>query len=127
MSPARIVGWCWVVGVLALAPLPAHAIAGDTPIPEARGYVNDRAGVLAPERAAQLEGFLDQVQKRTGVQFAVLVVTDCAPDAPSVFKTRVFEAWGIGSRERNDGLLLLVAMQERDIVFETGYGLEGTL
>lgn len=127
MSPARFIGWCWVVGALACAPLPAHAIAGDAPIPEARGYVNDRAGVLAPERAAQLEGFLDQVRKRTGVQFAVLVVPDCAPDEPSVYKTRVFESWGLGSRERNDGLLLLVAMQERDIVFETGYGLEGTL
>jgi uncharacterized protein len=127
MSPTRFIGWCGVVGALLFAPLPAHAIAGDAPIPEARGYVNDRAGVLAPERAAQLEGFLDQVQKRTGVQFAVLVVPDCAPDEPSVYKTRVFESWGIGSRERNDGLLLLVAMQERDIVFETGYGLEGTL
>src|SRR5262249_23091205 len=42
-------------------------------------------------------------------------------------KVRVFKEWGVGNRERNDGLLLLVAMAERKIIFETGYGLEGTL
>jgi uncharacterized membrane protein YgcG len=105
----------------------AHAIDGGAPIPDPSGYVDDRAGVLEASRAAQLEGFLDQVRTRTGVQFAVLIVPDCEPDDPTVFKTRVFEKWGIGDRERRDGLLLLVAMKEHALNFETGYGLEGTL
>src|SRR5262245_44441146 len=49
------------------------------------------------------------------------------PEEPSAFKTRVFNDWHIGDKDRDDGLLLLVAMKERDIRFETGYGLEGTL
>ena len=45
----------------------------------------------------------------------------------SEYKTMVFQRWGIGRKEERDGLLMLLAMQERDLRFETGYGLEGTL
>jgi uncharacterized protein len=97
------------------------------PIPAFHGYVNDEAGVIGAERSAQLESFLDQVHQKTGAQFAVLTVPSCAPEDPSQFKTRVFNAWGIGDKDRRDGLLLLVSIQEHAIYFETGYGLEGTL
>jgi len=124
----RRAGFCLLVAVaLALAPATSHAVAGDAPIPDAVGYVNDHAGVLGDERSAQLESFLDQLKQKTGAQFAILIVADCEPDDPSVYKTRVFEKWGIGDKERRDGLLLLVAMKEHEIRFETGYGLEGTL
>jgi uncharacterized protein len=97
------------------------------PVPAFHGYVNDEAGVIGEQRAAELESFLDQVHQKTGAQFAVLTVQTCAPEDPSTYKTRVFNTWGIGDKERKDGLLLLVAMQEHDLKFETGYGLEGTL
>lgn len=116
-----------VVALLVAAALPARAQQGPAPIPAYTGYVTDDAGVIGDERQAQLEGFLDQLQKKTGVQFAVLTVASTAPEEPSTYKTRVFKAWGIGDKERDDGLLLLVAIQERDFRFETGYGLEGTL
>jgi uncharacterized protein len=108
--------------------LPARAQDSTTaPVPAFHGYVNDVAGVIGGPRVAQLESFLDQLQQKTGVQFAVLTVPSCEPEEPSVFKTRVFKAWGIGNKERDDGLLLLVSMKEHAIIFETGYGLEGTL
>ena len=116
-----------VVLACLIAPATSHAIQGSTAIPEPTGYVNDRASVLSEARAAQLESFLEQVHAKTGAQFALLIVPDCAPDEPATYKVRVFEKWGIGDKERRDGLLLLVAMQERRIEFETGYGLEGTL
>ena len=100
---------------------------GLAPIPPYRGYVTDEAGVIGEPRRGQLEGFLDQVQRRTGVQFAVLTVTTCAPEEPTAYKTRVFQAWGIGDKQRDDGLLLLVSMEEHALEFETGYGIEGTL
>ncbi len=112
---------------LFISPATGHAIEGSAPIPDAVGYVNDHANVLDATRSAQLESFLEQVKQKTGAQFAVLIVADCAPDDPAVYKTRVFEKWGIGDKERRDGLLLLVAMQEHALRFETGYGLEGTL
>jgi uncharacterized protein len=47
--------------------------------------------------------------------------------SPSDYKVRVFERWGLGRKDQDDGLLMLVALEEREVRFETGYGLEGTL
>jgi uncharacterized protein len=106
----------------------AAAHAQDEPaIPEYRGYVTDAAGVLSEGTRAKLESFLDQVQKKTGAQFAVLTVSTTAPLEPSDYKTKVFESWKIGAKGKDNGLLLLIAMQEHKIYFETGYGLEGVL
>jgi uncharacterized protein len=76
---------------------------------------------------AKLEAFLDQVEKKTGAQFAVLTVKSTAPLTASEYKVRVFDQWKIGKKGEDNGLLLLVAVEERDARFETGYGLEGTL
>jgi len=96
-------------------------------VPAFHGYVNDDAGVIGEQRTAQLESFLDQLHQKTGAQFAVLTMQSCEPDDPTTFKTRVFNTWGIGDKDRRDGLLLLVSMKEHAVEFETGYGLEGTL
>ncbi len=132
MSPPRALARHGCIALLALAALlaPVRARAADdgyADIPRYAGYVTDEAGVLGAERRAQLEAFLDQYARRTGSQFAVLTVKSTAPEEPGAYKVRVFEKWGIGSRDENDGLLLLLAMEQRRIVFETGYGLEGTL
>lgn len=97
------------------------------PIPEPVGYVNDVAGILSEPQRAKLEAFLDQVHRKTGAQFAVLTMPNTAPVTPSEYKVKVFEKWGIGDRDRDDGLLMLVAVEEREVRFETGYGLEGVL
>jgi uncharacterized protein len=105
----------------------AQGSSNVAPVPAFHGYVNDEAGVIGAERSAQLESFLDQVHEKTGAQFAVLTVASSEPEEPSQFKTRVFNTWGIGDKDRRDGLLLLVSLKEHDLEFETGYGLEGTL
>jgi uncharacterized protein len=89
--------------------------------------VNDHAGVMDEASRARLEAFLDQVEKKTGAQFAVLTVTTTAPLTAAEYKVRVFERWQIGKKGEDNGLLLLVATEDRDARFETGYGLEGTL
>ena len=128
MTPWRAHARRLVVVVLLLtAPLAARAQQDTVAVPAFTGFVTDDAGVIGEARQAQLEGFLDQLQKKTGVQFAVLTMASTAPEEPSTYKTRVFKAWGIGNAERDDGLLLLVAMEQREVRFETGYGLEGTL
>jgi uncharacterized protein len=132
MSIRRASARLWVVAVVlagAILALPVRAQddSGRVAIPEPTGFVNDHANVIDEARRAQLEGFLDQVKTKTGVQFAVLTVPTCAPEEPATYKVRVFNKWGIGDAERKDGLLLLVAIEERKIIFETGYGLEGTL
>jgi len=115
---------------LAFAAL-AHAqsdTASDAPaIPAPVGYVNDHANVYDDTSRAKLESFLDQVQKKTGAQFAVLVMQTTAPETPTEYKTRVFDAWKLGEKGKDNGLLMLVALDEHEVRFETGYGLEGTL
>ncbi|MGH7742461.1 MAG: TPM domain-containing protein, partial [Candidatus Eiseniibacteriota bacterium] len=120
---------CTAIGsalpLLTLAPI---ARAQDEPaVPAYQGYVTDAAGVLSDDTRAKLEAFLDQVQKKTGAQFAVLTMASTAPAEPSDYKTRVFGTWKIGKQGNDNGLLLLIAMKEHKIYFETGYGLEGTL
>ena len=132
MIPRRALArrWCSaavLVCTIALAN-PAHSQDSSlAAIPAYEGYVTDRAHVFSDPARAQLESFLDQVHEKTGAQFAVLTVETTAPEAPEGYKTRVFQAWGIGDKTRDDGLLLLVAMQEHALRFETGYGLEGVL
>jgi uncharacterized protein len=134
---ARRRSW-WVLLAIALISMgtPAAAQVGSDSIPAAPdsaavppavGFVNDHAGVIAEPMRARLEAFLDQLRRKTGVEFAILVVRTTAPEAPTEYKVRVFQRWGIGRRGQDEGLLLLVAMTEREIWFETGYGLEGTL
>jgi len=111
----------------AVQPGDSSGAAADTTIPRYAGYVNDLAHVMDEPARAKLESFLDQVQKKTGVQFAVLTVPTTAPYDPSEYKTIVFQRWGIGQKGKDNGLLMLLAVKERDLRFETGYGLEGTL
>ena len=106
---------------------PSRALAADPEIPAAVGFVNDHAAVMSEPERAKLEAFLDQVKQKTGVEFAVLTVRTTAPLSPSVYKVQVFQRWGIGRKDQDDGLLMLVALEEREVRFETGYGLEGTL
>jgi uncharacterized protein len=121
-----------IVALAVLAPAtgraqsPADSLDGP-PIPAPVGYVNDLTGTLDEPTRAKLEGFLDQVEKKTGAQFALLIVRTTAPVAPTDYKVRVFERWGIGRKGSDEGLLMLVALEEREVRFETGYGLEGAL
>ena len=118
-----------VVLLIAAAPFtlgPARA-ADEPVIPDPTGYVNDHAGLMDEASRAKLEAFLDQVEKKTGAQFAVLTVKSTAPLTASEYKVQVFERWKIGKKGQDEGLLLLIAADERDARFETGYGLEGTL
>ncbi|HTK32466.1 MAG TPA: TPM domain-containing protein [Candidatus Saccharimonadaceae bacterium] len=120
--------WAPVVAPHARA---ADAPAADTPtevqLPDAVGFVNDRASVMDEESRAKLEAFLDQVKQKTGAEFAVLTMPTTAPLDPATYKVRVFERWKLGAKGQDNGLLLLVAVQERKVQFETGYGLEGVL
>ena len=101
-----------------------QAAPADTGYPAPSGFVNDRAGVMDEAARARLEAFLDQVKRKTGVQFAVLTLATTAPLDPIQYKTEAYQRWFHGNRT---SLLLLVALAEHRIAFETGYELEGIL
>ena len=102
-------------------PQPAPAI------PAPAGFVNDVADVMDEPARAKLEAFLDQLKQKTGAEFAVLTVKTTAPLDPAEYKVEVFKHWKLGKPGVDNGLLLLVAIDEHRITFETGYGLEGVL
>ena len=128
----RLAGTLWIACLLAITLLPAAAAPSSADstsvtLPAYTGFVTDVAAVMDEPSQAKLEAFLDQVQQKTGAQFAVLIVPTTAPLTPTDFKVQVFQAWKIGQQGKDNGLLMLVAMTEREVRFETGYGLEGAL
>ena len=133
VGPRRAIPRRWtrvtvVLLALALAVLAHAQEPGQAPsVPEPVGFVNDHAGKLDESTRARLEAFLDQLKQKTGAEFAVLIVPTTAPMSPSEYKVEVFRRWGLGRKGEDDGLLMLVALEEREVRFETGYGLEGTL
>ena len=100
---------------------------GQTTVRPLSKFVMDDAKVLPDSVESTLDSLLHRLEQRTGIQFAVLIMPTCAPEDPLDYKTRVFNTWHLGDEDRDDGLLLLIAMEERKIAFETGYGLEGEL
>jgi uncharacterized protein len=96
-------------------------------VPYLASRVNDLAGLVDPDAEQRLEDKLEQLEKDTGAQVAVLTVPSLEGDVLEDFSLRVVETWKLGRAEQDDGLLLLVARDDRKIRIEVGYGLEATL
>jgi uncharacterized protein len=91
---------------------------------EPRGYVSDFAGVLQPQAIAAIEAYAANVERSTGAQFAVVIVKSLEGDPVEDVAVRLFERWGIGKKGADEGLLLLLAIEDRKNRIEVGYGLE---
>ncbi len=92
--------------------------------PDPVGYVNDFAGVMSADAVRRLDAILRELAQKTGVEVAVATVRDMGGMDENTYAVELFETWGIGSKETNNGLLILVAVQERRLRIEVGYGLE---
>ena len=112
------------LGALLLS-LSGSALALNVPSLTAR--VNDLAAMLSPATARQLEQSLQSFEQRDSTQIVVLTVPSLEGDSLEDFATRVFEAWKLGQKGRDNGVLLLIAKNDRKIRIEVGYGLEGRL
>lgn len=114
-------------GVAEQAAGAAGQAAGGSALPAAAGFVNDYAGVLPADDRGRLEASLRSLERDTGVEMAVAVVPRAAPDTPKMYAVKLFQAWGVGKKGKDNGILFLVAMEERRVEVEVGYGLEGVL
>jgi uncharacterized protein len=103
------------------------ALAAWGAVPALTGRVVDEAGVLSPEETRGLEQFLADFEVRTSNQIAVLTVTSLGGTAIEDYAIEVARTWALGDRERDNGVLLLVAVQDRRIRIEVGLGLQGAL
>ncbi|AZG08853.1 YgcG family protein [Pigmentiphaga sp. H8] len=114
--------------VLWLAAAPALAASdGLVAIPPFGGLVTDLTSTLTAEQRSGLEQQLRAFQERKGSQLAILVVPSTAPESVEQYSLRVAEAWKPGRKNVDDGVLFLVAKDDRRMRIEVGYGLEGVL
>ncbi|HEX6200174.1 MAG TPA: TPM domain-containing protein, partial [Thermoanaerobaculia bacterium] len=110
---------------LVLALLAAAAAAKE--VPYLSGRVVDEAGIVPPDAAARIEETLRAFEEETGAQVAVLTVPSLEGEVLEDYSLKVAETWGLGREDRDDGVLLLVARDDRQLRIEVGYGLEGAL
>ncbi|MGE0812084.1 MAG: YgcG family protein [Vicinamibacterales bacterium] len=110
---------------LALSVLGAPAWAQD--LPDHVGKVNDFAGVLDAGERAGLEAQLADLERATSAEVAVVTMRTLNGQTVEEYATALFNAWGIGKADRDNGVLILVVPQDRAMRIEVGYGLEGIL
>ena len=106
----------------------AAAFAQDNaPIPPLATRVTDTAGVLGASAKQELEAKLVAFEQATGGQLAVLIVKTAEPETIDQYGIRVGDAWKIGKKGKDTGAILIIAMKEKKLRIETGYGWEGAL
>jgi uncharacterized protein len=97
------------------------------PVPKLSARVTDLTGTLTQQQRVSLEERLAAFEARKGSQIAVLIVPTTQPEAIEQFSIRVAEQWKIGRKGVDDGAILVVAMKDRAVRIEVGYGLEGVM
>jgi uncharacterized protein len=103
------------------------AVLAQAKLPASSGYINDFAGVLSSQEKQELTAISAGLKQRAGAELAVAVVKSVAPLDSKLYAVKLFERWGIGEKSKDNGILLLLAMEEKRAEIEVGYGLEGTL
>ncbi|MEM8934037.1 MAG: TPM domain-containing protein [Acidobacteriota bacterium] len=118
---------CWVItSWLVLTSLVGFDLrALDVPFLAQR--VTDLAELLDPASEQRLEGLLQAIEGETGAQVAVLTVPSLDGEVLEDYAIRVVETWQLGRDGVDDGVLVLVARDDRKVRIEVGYGLEGTI
>lgn len=120
----RTLAFLWKIILLALL---ASAPSRAADIPYLTGRVVDEAEILAPAVQARLTAALKAHEQRTSNQIAVLTVPTIQGASIEEYAVAVFEQWKLGQKGKDNGVLVVVAPNDRRMRIEVGYGLEGTL
>lgn len=95
--------------------------------PALSGRVVDEANIIPPAVKQSLTSKLEALETKSGIQFVVATVNSLEGEEIEPYANALFRAWKLGEKQKNNGLLLLIAPKERKVRIEVGYGLEGTL
>jgi len=95
--------------------------------PQPVGYVNDFASIFEKEYIDKMENLITDLEKKTTAEIAVVTIDSLGDKSIETYAVKLFEAWGIGKKDINNGILFLVAMEERECRIEVGYGLENVI
>jgi len=113
--------------VFMLAGAAGVVVAAEVAVPPLKSAVTDLTGTLSAPQLAALDGTLRAFAQKRGSQVAVLLVPTTEPETIEQYAIRVAEAWKIGRKGTDDGVIVLVAKNDRTLRIEVGYGLEGAI
>jgi uncharacterized protein len=116
----RLCALCFVISLSAWAQGPIDVNS----LPKPAGYVSDLAHVLSPDDKDKLEQFCGKVERDIGVQFALVTIDNLNGQPIQDFAIQLARKWGVGDRKTNQGVLLLLAIKDRQSDIETGRGIE---
>jgi uncharacterized protein len=122
MCRILLAGWFVLAALLAIGPA-----RGEVPVPPLKARVTDLTGTLNAAQRSDLESRIAAYEARRGSQMAVLILSTTKPEEIDQYSIRVAEAWKIGRKGVDDGLILVVAKDDRRLRIEVGYGLEGAI
>lgn len=112
--------FCWASAVPAAAAEALPRYRGDI-------YAQDFTGTLSRDTLQRIDMAGYQLERATGAQIVVAMVRDVPNGDMDAYATDLFRYWGIGSKSKDNGILLLVSLADRKVRIEVGYGLEGAL
>jgi len=112
---------------LALLFFASTVLAANASFPKPAGAINDFAGVIPEAYKTPMENIAREILARTGTALVVAVVPTIGEDDPNDYANRLYQAWGIGKKGEDKGALIFLAVKERRVRIETGYGVEGIL
>lgn len=113
--------------VLILSLLLCGTVHAESSVPENQGYVTDLSGTLSTSESDAISQALETYERETTNEIYVLLVPTTNGVEISDRSLEIFRTWGIGQKEKNNGVLMLIAVEDRKIWITTGYGLEGVL
>lgn len=117
----------WLGSLLLLCFLGLGAAQAQQAVPALTGHVIDSTGTLTAAQRDALEGRLSEFEKASGSQVVVLLVPSTQPEDIASYANRVANTWKIGRKDIGDGLLLIVALQDRKLRIEVAKTLEGAI
>jgi uncharacterized protein len=120
MSVRRFPAWLAVLLLALCVVAPAEKINDIQP----QGYVTDLAGVINPATRQKIEALATELQQKTGAQMAVVTVNSLEGQTREDYAAALYKHLGIGTKGKDNGVLILIAPKERQYRIEVGYGLE---
>jgi uncharacterized protein len=116
----------WFALLLGLG-LTLSAVAAELTFPALSGRIVDGAGIISAEARSRIEAKLSAHEAKTSDQVVIATVRSLQDTSVEDYANRLYRHWALGQKDKNNGVLLLVAPTERKVRIEVGYGLEGAL
>ena len=93
--------------------------------PTPKGYINDHANVMKSSDVRKLNSVITELKQKTGAELAFLILPSVKPLDIETYANELMEKWPVGDKKLDNGMIVVVAIKDRNYTIRTGYGLEG--